>query len=269
MALVNEGLVLAVDVGNTNVKLGAFRGQELVAHWRLTTDASRASDEYAALLGVLLQHRGLCYDDFDGVALSSTVPALVSTLRELVRGYMPPNTPVSVVSADANMGIEIAIENPREMGADRIVDALAAARLYSVPAIIIDFGTATTFDTVDREGRLLGTAIAPGFNTAMEGLFLRAARLSRIEFEKPPAAIGRNTAWALRSGWFHGYVGLVEGLVKRISAELDGTATVIATGGLAEWVASETSVIDVYDPLLTLKGLRLFYDLNVPGGRQA
>lgn len=262
-------LLLAVDVGNTNVKLGAFRGAELVADWRLQTDPRRMADEYAALLSVLLERRGLCFDDIAGVSLSSTVPALVSTFRELADTYLRRDCPFLVVSATANTGVTIAIENPREMGADRIVDALAAARLYSLPAIIVDFGTATTFDAVDAQGRLLGTAIAPGFLTAMEGLFQRAAKLSRIDrpaprslVHRPEAAIGRSTQAALRSGWVYGYVGLVEGLVGRIKAELGGQALVIGTGGLAADVLVETSVVDVHDPLLTLKGLRLFYELN-------
>lgn len=257
-------MVLAIDIGNTNVKIGAFRGEEIVAHWRLTTEARRMPDEYAALLEVLFRHRGLEFGEVEGVSLSSTVPGLVPIFRELAEGYLPPTCTFLAVSARGNTGIQIAIENPQEMGADRIVDALAAARLYRLPAIIIDFGTATTFDAVDAEGRLLGTAIAPGFLTAMEGLFQRAARLARIEVQRPTTAIGQTTAAALHSGWYYGYVGLVEGLVTRIKAELGGEALVIATGGLAEDVAHETRVVDVHDPFLTLKGLRLYYDLNVP-----
>lgn len=259
-----DRFVLAIDIGNTNVKIGAFRDDEIVATWRLTTDARRMADEYAALLDVLLRHRGLAFDMIEGVSLSSTVPALVPTFREVVSDYVDPSCPFVTVSATGNTGIRIAIDNPREMGADRIVDALAASHLYQLPAIIIDFGTATTFDAVDADGRLLGTAIAPGFLTAMEGLFQRAARLARIEVQRPRVAIGRDTSAALHSGWYYGYVGLVEGLVTRIKAELGGSATVIATGGLAEDVATGTSVVDVHDPLLTLKGLRLYYDLNVP-----
>ncbi len=263
-------MLLAVDIGNTNVKLGLFRGEELVANWRLETDRLRMSDEYAAMLLVLLQHARLKIDDISGVSLSSTVPAMVPVMRELADRYLCPGIPFLQVSSDARTGVTVAIDNPREMGADRIVDALAASRLYSLPAIIIDFGTATTFDSVDAEGRLLGTAIAPGFETSMEGLFQRAAKLSRVarvELQRPREAIGRNTQAALRSGWVFGYVGLVEGLVARIKAELGGRALVIGTGGLASEVIAETSVIDVHDPLLTLKGLRLFYELNAPSAK--
>jgi type III pantothenate kinase len=257
-------LLLTVDVGNTNVKLGTFRGSELTAHWRVQTDPLRMPDEYAVLFDRLFGYRGVRFDHIAGVSLSSTVPAMVPILREMAERYLRPGCHFVEVSASANTGITIAIDNPREMGADRIVDALAASELYRLPAIIVDFGTATTFDAVDSEARLLGTALAPGLRTAMDGLFQRAARLSRIELEPPKRVIGRNTVDALRSGWVYGYVGLVEGLVSRIQAELGGDAMVIATGGLAEHVLAETRIFDVHDPFLTLKGLRLFFDRNRP-----
>ena len=257
-------MLLAVDVGNTNLKLGAFEGERLVAHWRLRTDPDRTADEYAALLAFLLQRQGLTFASIGAVSLSSTVPALSPILRELVANYVGPACPFVEVSAQQNTGVTIAIENPREMGADRIVDALAAARLYRLPAIIIDFGTATTFDTVDADQRLLGTVLAPGLMTAMDGLFTRAAKLSRVELRPPTEVIGRNTVSALRSGWVYGYVGLVEGIVARLRAILGSDTLVLATGGLADLVLAETDVADVHDPLLTLKGLRLFYELNAP-----
>jgi type III pantothenate kinase len=258
-----SGLLLAVDIGNTNVKLGTFEGGEITATWRLETDVHRMPDEYAALLDWLLSRRGLTFADISGVSLSSTVPAMVPVFKELFGNYLSADCPLVEVRASGNTGITIAIENPQEMGADRIVDALAAAELYRLPAIIVDFGTATTFDAVDREGRLLGTALAPGLRTAMDGLFQRAARLSRIELEPPTDVIGRNTVAALRSGWVYGYVGLVEGLVARIKKKLGDDALVIATGGLADYILAETNIVDVHDPTLTLKGLRLYYDRNV------
>jgi type III pantothenate kinase len=191
---------------------------------------------------------------------------MVPVIREMVANYLRPNCPLVEVSASGNTGIRIGIENPRVMGADRIVDALAAMELYRLPAIIVDFGTATTFDAVDRTGCLLGTSLAPGLRTAMDGLFLRAARLSRIELEPPTEVIGRSTVSALRSGWIYGYVGLVEGLVARIKGQLGQDAQVIATGGLADYVLAETDVADVHDPMLTLKGLRLYYERNVACG---
>lgn len=255
-------LLLAVDIGNTNVKLGTFDGDQLTATWRLETDARRMPDEYAALLDWLLAQKRLGFGDIAGVSLSSTVPAMVPVMRELVANYLRPDARLVVVRHTGHTGVTIAIDNPGEMGADRIVDALAAATLYRVPAIIVDFGTATTFDAVDRDRRLLGTALAPGLRTAMDGLFQRAARLSRIELEQPNEVIGRNTVSALRSGWVYGYVGLVEGLVRRIKRELGDDSLVIATGGLADYVVAETDVVDVHDPTLTLNGLRLYYELN-------
>ena len=255
--------MLAVDIGNTNVKLGTFDGEQLTATWRLETDARRMPDEYAALLDWLLKRRDIAFADIEGVSLSSTVPAMVPIFRELVETYLRPDCPLVVVRASGDTGVTIAIDNPHEMGADRIVDALAVATLYRVPAIIVDFGTATTFDAVDRDCRLLGMSLAPGLRTAMDGLFQRAARLSRIELERPKEVIGRNTVSALRSGWVYGYVGLVEGLVARIKGQLGADTLVIATGGLADYVLPETSVVDVYDPMLTLKGLRLYYERNV------
>jgi type III pantothenate kinase len=256
-------IVLAIDVGNTNVKLGAFDGDKLVATWRLETDATRMPDEYAALLDWLLARRSFQFTSIDGVSLSSTVPAMVPLIRELVQNYFRPDCALLEVKASGNTGITIAIDNPGEMGPDRIVDAMAAAHFYRLPAIIIDFGTATTFDAVDGDARLLGMALAPGLRTAMDGLFQRAARLSRIELGAPHEVIGRNTVAALRSGWVYGYVGLVEGIVTRMKAELDPNAFVITTGGLADPILAKTDVSDVHDPTLTLKGLLLYYQRNV------
>jgi type III pantothenate kinase len=255
-------VLLAIDIGNTNVKLGTFLGQELTGTWRLETDSVRMPDEYAVLLDWLLHRRGLTFDHLDGVSMSSTVPAMVPIFKELAANYFRKDCKFIEVKVTGNTGVTVAIDNPAEMGPDRIVDALAAIELYRVPAVIVDFGTATTFDAVDRDGRLLGMALAPGLRTAMDGLFQRAARLSRVELEPPREVIGRNTVAALRSGWVYGYVGLVEGLVNRIKAELGPDTMVIATGGLADYVLSETSIVDVHDPTLTLKGLRLYYERN-------
>jgi type III pantothenate kinase len=254
--------LLAIDIGNTNVKLGTFDGDQITATWRLETDPRRMPDEYAALLDWLLARRGLTFTDIAGVSLSSTVPSVVPVFREVIRNYLAPSAELVEVHHAGNTGITIAIDNPGEMGADRIVDALAAAELYRLPAVVVDFGTATTFDAIDRDRRLLGTALAPGLRTAMDGLFQRAARLSRIELEQPRQVIGRNTVAALRSGWVYGYVGLVEGLVTRIKAELGDDTLVIATGGLADYVLAETNIADVHDPTLTLKGLQLYYKRN-------
>jgi type III pantothenate kinase len=255
-------LLLAIDVGNSNVKFGTFDGERLTAHWRLETDSRRMPDEYAVLLDWLLARKGMHFGDIGGVSLSSTVPAMVPVLKSLAASYFPSDCRLVEVSASGNLGISLGIENPREMGPDRIVDALAAAEQYRLPAIIVDFGTATTFDAVDAQRCLLGMSLAPGLRTAMDGLFQRAARLSRIELEPPTEVIGRNTISALRSGWVYGYVGLVEGLVARMRGQLNGDALVIATGGLADYIVAETHVFDVHDPMLTLNGLRLYYERN-------
>ncbi len=255
-------MLLAIDVGNTNIVLGVFEGDRVVASWRLTTHPVRTADEYAALLRTLLEQRGLSMSQVLGVSLASTVPPLTGTFRELSERYL--DVPPVVVSAEIETGVRLAVDSPAEVGADRIVDALAAWKLYRTPAIVVDFGTATTFDAVTAAGELLGTAIAPGFLTSMEGLYAHAAKLQRIEFRRPDAAIGRNTTAAMRSGWAYGYVGLVEGLVARIKRELGGDPMVIATGGLAELVVQETDVVDVTDGYLTLHGLRLIHELNAP-----
>ena len=253
-------MLLAIDVGNTNIVVGLFRGARLEGNWRLATDAARTADEYAVLLEGLLGHTGNTFDQVSGVSISSVVPTLTATFRELGERYL--DLPALVVSAKIETGVKIVIDNPLEMGADRIVNALAALRMHRVPAIVIDFGTATTFDAVSERGELLGSAIAPGLLTAMEGLYHRAARLFSVELVAPRAAIGRDTGGALQSGAIFGYAGLVEGLVARFRRELGGDPRVIATGGLAPVVVGATDVVDVTDPYLTLHGLRLIHELN-------
>jgi type III pantothenate kinase len=191
---------------------------------------------------------------------------MVPVIKSLAAAYLPADSKFIEVSYKGNTGISLGIERPSEMGPDRIVDAMAACQLYQLPAIIVDFGTATTFDAVDSNRCLLGMSLAPGLRTAMDGLFQRAARLSRVELEPPTEVIGRNTVQALRSGWVYGYVGLVEGLVARIKKQLGQDALVIATGGLADFVLNETNVVDVHDPTLTLKGLQLYYERNAECG---
>lgn len=255
-------MLLTVDIGNTNIVLGVFQGKALVASWRLATEAERTADEYAALGQSLLQHQGLRLSDLSGTCISSVVPSLTDTFRELAERYL--SKPIVVVSAGIQTGITVATDNPREVGADRIANAVAVAELHRVPAIVVDFGTATTFDAISGKRELLGTAIAPGFLTSVESLYRMAAQLHQVELRAPRSAIGRNTTASLQAGIVLGYVGLVEGLVHRIRAEMGGSPLVIATGGLAEVVVHQTRVIEVHDPDLTLHGLRLIYDLNAP-----
>lgn len=253
-------MLLAVDIGNTNIVFGAFDGERLAAHWRVATVAERTADEYAVLLQGLLERGGLRAADIHGICIASVVPTLVTTFRELAESQF--DAPCVVVHASLNNGIRILADSPSEVGADRIVNALAAAVLHRTPAIVVDFGTATTFDAVSAERELLGSAIAPGIQTAMEGLVRRAARLFSVELVPPPRAIGTTTIASVQSGAIFGYVGLVEGLVRRIEMEMDGDPMVIATGGLAPAVAPHTDVFDLVDMDLTLHGLRLYFDLN-------
>ena len=253
-------MLLAADIGNTEITLGVFEGEKLRATWHMATGIHRRADEYAALLLNLLHHQGLDIADIKKVALCSVVPPLIATFETLFQKYF--HASPLVIGAGVKTGVRIRMDNPREVGADRIVNAAAAHHLYGGPVIIADFGTATTFDTVSREGDYLGGAIAPGIVTAAEGLFTQAAMLPRVELTRPRHAIGTNTTSAIQSGIIFGYVGLVEGIVARIQQELGEKTRVVATGGYAELFAKETKVIDVVNPDLTLIGLRLIYLMN-------
>ena len=253
-------MLLAVDIGNTDTTLGVFEGEELRATWHMATGIHRMADEYAALLLNLLHHQGLDISEIKEIALCSVVPPLIATFDELCQRYF--NLSPLVVGAGVKTGVRIRMDNPREVGADRIANAAAAHHLYGGPVIITDLGTATTFDTVSREGDYLGGAIAPGIGTAAEALFTQAAMLPRVELTHPKRAIGTSTITAMQSGIVFGYVGLIEGIVARIQQELGERAKVVATGGFAELIARETAVIDVVNPDLTLIGLRLIYLLN-------
>ena len=253
-------MLLAVDIGNTNITFGVFEGDELRATWRMATGIDRTTDEYTALLLNLLQQQGLGTPDIKEVALCSVVPPLTATFEQLFQQYF--HISPLVVGAGVKTGVRIRMDNPIEVGADRIANAAAAHHLYRGPIIIVDLGTATTFDTVSKEGDYLGGAIAPGISTASEALFMRAAALPRVELVPPKHTIGTNTIAAMQSGIVFGYVGLVEGIVARIRQELGEKAKVVATGGYAELIARETAVIDTVNLDLTLIGLRLIYLLN-------
>jgi len=253
-------MLLAIDIGNTSTILGAFEGDELRATWHMATNIDRMADEYAALLLNLLHHQGLDTSDIKEVALCSVVPPLIATFKELFQRYF--HLSPLVIGAGVKTGVRIRMDNPREVGADRIVNAASAHHLYGGPVIIVDLGTATTFDTVSRKGDYLGGAIAPGIITATEALFMRSAMLPRVELTHPKQAIGTNTISAMQSGIIFGYVGLIEGIVARIQQELGEKAKVVATGGYAELIAKETAVIYVVNPNLTLIGLRLIYLMN-------
>ncbi len=252
-------MLLTLDISNTSIKAGVFRGENLVANWRFATERQKLADDYAMLLLGLFQASGIPASEIDGVSMSCVVPPLRSVFDDLARKYLH-LTPL-IVGPGIKTGVKLAVDNPREVGADRVVNSLATYRLYGGPAIAIAFGTATVFDCVSAQGEYLGGAIAPGMVTSLESLTRSAAQLFQVELVRPPKAIGKNTVTTMQSGVVLGFAGLVEGLVKRLKSEL-GDAKVIATGGLAEVIAPATDVIDTVDLQLTLKGLRLIYELN-------
>ena len=253
-------MLLAIDIGNTVTTLGVFKNSELRATWHLATDINRMADEQAALLLNLLSHQGLKPSDITKAALGCVVPPLLATHQDLLERYL--HVSPLVIAAGIKTGVRIRMENPKEVGADRIANAAAAHHLYRGPVIIVDLGTATTFDVVSQEGDYLGGAIAPGMNTAAKALFTQAAMLPRVELAAPKHAIGSNTLNAMQSGIVFGYVGLIEGIVSRIQQELGEKAKVVATGGWAETVARETKVIEAVNQDLTLIGLRTIFYMN-------
>jgi type III pantothenate kinase len=250
-------MLLAIDVGNTNTVLGVFDGDAMKASWRVKTDARATADEMA------LQWRGLL-DGLtpDGIAVCSTVPAVLHEIRSLLERYYGGVSSV-IVEPGVKTGVPLLYDNPREVGADRIVNSLAAFTLYGGPAVVVDFGTSTNFDVVSAKGEFLGGALAPGVEISIDALAARGARLFKVELARPRSVIGKSTAEALQSGLLYGFVGQVDGVVRRIVAELGGIAEVVATGGLAPLVLAESETIAHHEPDLTLIGLRLVYDRNV------
>ena len=253
-------MLLCIDIGNTNMKFGLFEEDRLRAHWRIATDRAKLSDEYAMLLLDLFASERLQTDDVTGCAISSVVPALTPAFAEVARRYLK-QEPI-IVGPGVKTGLSVHTDQPAEVGADLIVSAVAARQIYGAPVIVIGFGTATTFVAVSAQGDFVGVAIAPGVVTGAEALFRFAAKLPQVELVKPPHAIGTNTIHSMQSGLIFGFAGLVEGLVKRMRAELGAHARVVATGGLAELIAAETDAIEVVEPDLTLIGLRLIYQMN-------
>lgn len=252
--------MLAVDVGNTNITLGVYRDRNLLTHWRVSTQRHRTSDEYGILFIQLFKYDGLSLDDVDAAAICSVVPPLTAPIEEMFRRFF--KVEPLIVDLSVKTGIVVKYDNPQEVGADRIVNAVAAFKKYGGPVIVVDFGTATTFDVISAAGEYLGGAIAPGIGISTDALYVRAAKLPKIELVTPAAAIGRNTVSSMQSGIIFGYAGQVDGLIGRIETELGGSARVIATGGLVGLVSDETRTIQVIEPWLTLEGLRIIYDMN-------
>ena len=253
-------MLLAVDVGNTNIVLGVYEGKTLKVSWRISTNPLQTGDEYGVILKNLFAQAGVDDGDLTGMIISSVVPPLMFSLEEMATRYL--HIEPLVVGPGMKTGLNISVENPREVGADRIVNAVAGIELYGAPMIIVDFGTATTFDAISERGDYLGGAIAPGISISTEALFRRAAKLPRVELTVPKRVIGRDTITSMQSGIIYGFVGQVDGIVRRMIPEFPALPKVIATGGLAALIAKESETLEIVNPLLTLEGLRIIYDRN-------
>lgn len=241
--------------------LGVYEGDELKYHWRIETNRHKTEDEYGMIIKSLFEHEKLSFSDIDGIIISSVVPPIMFTLERMCEKYF--HIKPLVVGPGIKTGLNIKYDNPKEVGADRIVNAIAGIHVYGSPLIIVDFGTATTYCYINEHKQYMGGAIAPGIGVSTEALYSRAAKLPRIEIARPEGIVGKNTVAAMQSGILFGYVGQVEGIVRRMKEESKTTPTVIATGGLANLISKESNIIDVVDPFLTLKGLQLIYKRNM------
>ncbi len=253
-------MLVVIDVGNTNIVVGAFDGEELVKSWRMSTDYKKSSDEIGMMLVQLLCFNKIDIDKIDDVVISSVVPQMMFSLERAVKRYLK-SEPL-IITNKVKTGINIMYDNPKEVGADRIVNAVAAHKYYPGNAIIIDFGTATTFCALDKDSNYLGGVICPGIKISLDALIERTAKLPKIEIVRPENVIGTNTVESMQSGMVYGYAGQIENIVRLMKKQMDGDVRVIATGGIASLIKEATDAIDVLDSHLTLKGLRLIYEMN-------
>ncbi len=253
-------MILVVDVGNTNIVFGVYEGKKLLRHWRFSTKQTATEDEYGLMMVQALSFDGFHVDQIEGVIISSVVPPLMPVLEKISIRYLK-HEPL-VVGPGIKTGLNIRYENPREVGADRIVNAVAAIDKYGSPLLVVDFGTATTFDYIDEKGQYIGGAITPGIGISTEALYRSAAKLPRIELAAPGSVIGRNTVQSMQAGIIHGYAGQVDGIARKIKREFNPNVKVIATGGYADLISAESEEVEVVDLLLTLHGLRLIYEKN-------
>jgi len=251
-------MLLAVDVGNTQTVIGAYRGSELAGHWRISTNSNQTGDELALYYQGFLMLKGLSFADFDAVVVSSVVPSATMSLEHMTRECW--DFDPLIVGKNIGAGIRVLVDNPKEVGPDRLVNAVAVFERYGGPSIVVDFGTATTLDAISGSGEYLGGVIAPGIEISSQALFRRAARLTRVDMYRPPSVIGKNTVWSLQSGIIFGFAGQVDRLVELMREELGDKVNVVATGGLAEVIVDECRTVQFHDPLLTLHGLRLIYE---------
>ena len=250
-------MLLAIDAGNTNITLGLFREEELIAQWRLLTDRERSGDEYEADVRSLFEQAGIDRSEVDGIAIASVVPPLDGALRQIAARF---SVEPLFVDHTTDTGLKLFYDPPSDLGADRIVDAVAAMNKYGTPCIVVDFGTATTFNVVSQRREFLGGAISPGLFTCADALFTRAAKLPRVDFVEAPAVIGTSTVEAIQSGIYYGYAGLVDGMIARMLEGMLSVSRIVATGGLASLIADASQYIDTIDETLTLDGLRMVYD---------
>jgi len=254
-------MILVFDVGNTNIVLGVYDNQALAHHWRISTDESRTVDEYAVVIKSLFDFSRLKFVDIEAVVISSVVPPVMPTLERLTHKYF--GLAPLVIGPGVKTGMPIIMDNPKEVGADRIVNAVAGFAKYGGPLVIVDFGTATTFCAISIRGEYLGGAIAPGIGISSEALFRRASKLPRVELVRPKTVIGKNTVAGMQAGIYYGFTGQVDGIVERMKIELGAETTVVATGGLAELIAEDSRTIEKVDPFLTLDGLLLVYQRTI------